>query len=65
MKIIINNKEREVISISILELIQELKLQNKFLAITKNGKLIKKTKWKSEKIEPNDKLDIFSPAGGG
>ncbi len=65
MKIIINNKETEVKSTLLSDIIKELNLENQFLAITKNGTLIKKANWNKETLNQNDKLDIFSPASGG
>ena len=65
MNIKVNGKQINTSSETLGELINELNLSGKWLAIAINGKVIPKSKVTSFKIKEGDNIDIFAPTGGG
>jgi sulfur carrier protein len=66
MKIIVNGKEMETSnSITVWELLKNLKIEEKVMAVAINMNIIKKERWKEHKIEENDKLELLHFVGGG
>ncbi len=66
MKLIINGKdkifEKEK---SLKEILKELKIEDKAMAIAVNMEIVKKDKWKSFIPKDGDKIEILSFVGGG
>ncbi len=65
MLIKLNGKEKEISSSTIAGLLAELGQIEQFLAVTKNGAIVKRDQWNEETIEPDDAIDILTIVGGG
>ncbi|MEO1959346.1 MAG: sulfur carrier protein ThiS [Nautiliaceae bacterium] len=66
MKITINGIEKEVRKgISIKELLEDLKVLDKTMAVAVNMKIIKKEEWDKYKLKENDKVEALNFVGGG
>ena len=65
-KIQINGKKITVKSnFSIFDLLNELKLSNKKIAVECNGSIVQKIKYKKKYLKNNDKIEIVHFIGGG
>lgn len=65
MLISISGNPREIEAENILQLLEYLKISGGNTAVVKNGMIIPKNEWASEKIKENDTIDLFSPVSGG
>jgi sulfur carrier protein len=66
MKITINGIEKEVREgISIKELLEDLKVLDKTMAVAVNMKIVKKDEWDKYKLKENDKVEALNFVGGG
>jgi len=66
MNIIVNGKNLEVKeNITINELLEELKIKDKVMAVAINMEIVKKDNWHSHKIKKDDKLELLHFVGGG
>ena len=66
MNVVVNGKELEIKdNITIQELLKELKIEQKVMAVAVNMEIVKKDKWSEHKINENDKLELLHFVGGG
>jgi len=66
MKIIINGESRELSSaMSVEELLKELKILDRVMAVAINMEIIKKDNWATHKIKDGDKIEALEFVGGG
>jgi sulfur carrier protein len=66
MKIVVNGKELDVKEdITVLELLNELKIKDKVMAVAINMNIVKKDKWDIYKISNADKVELLHFVGGG
>ncbi len=66
MKITINGIEKEVRKgISIKDLLEDLKVLDKTMAVAVNMKIVKKDEWDKYKLKENDKVEALNFVGGG
>jgi sulfur carrier protein len=66
MNIIVNGKDLKVKeNITITELLEELKIKDKVMAVAINMEIVKKDNWQTHKIKQNDKLELLHFVGGG
>ena len=66
MNVVVNGKELEIKdNITIQELLKELKIEQKVMAVAVNMEIVKKDKWSEHKIKENDKLELLHFVGGG
>ena len=66
MKILVNGETKEFEKeLSISELLNELDLSSKLIAIELNKNVIRKKDWEDIKINENDKIEIVHFVGGG
>ncbi|MFI3282099.1 MAG: sulfur carrier protein ThiS [Rikenellaceae bacterium] len=65
MNIILNNQSHEVNSSTIQDLILEMSLETKGVAIALNNKVIPKANWDATPINEGDKIVIVSAVFGG
>jgi len=66
MKIVVNGKELEVKnSINIEELLDNLKIKDKVMAVAVNMEIVKKENWGSATLKENDKVELLHFVGGG
>lgn len=63
--VMIGDVSREVKSTTIKELLIELNINSDNIAVVKNGSIVSRKNWYKEKIVNSDKIDFFSPVGGG
>ncbi len=66
MKIVVNGQEMEKRdNITILELLKELKVQEKTMATAVNMEIVKREKWDSFILKENDRVEFLQFVGGG
>ncbi|EDM24413.1 sulfur carrier protein ThiS [Caminibacter mediatlanticus TB-2] len=66
MKIIINGIETNIKeNTTIKELLEELKVLDKTMAVAVNMKIVKKDDWDKYKLNENDKIEALNFVGGG
>lgn len=65
MRVVVNGKKRDIKSSTILELLNELNLSNKVMAVAINMEVIKKDEWKDFLIKESDKIELVQFVGGG
>ena len=65
MKIVVNSKEIESSSTFVSELIEELGLKDRVMAVALNMEIVKKDKWRTTKIKEGDRLELLEFVGGG
>lgn len=66
MKIIINGETKEVSSaMSVEELLNDLQIYDKVMAIAINMEIVKKDNWATHKIKDGDKIEALEFVGGG
>jgi len=63
--VLIGGKAKEIRSENISQLLNELCVELKNIAVVKNGRIVPKSKWNREMIYENDAIDFFSPVSGG
>ena len=66
MNIVVNGENYSVKDgITVEELLNELKVKDKVMAVAVNMQIVKKENWKSYKIKDSDKLELLQFVGGG
>jgi len=67
MLITINGKTRsfEAANLSVTELVQQLELVGKRLAIERNGEIVPRSQFDATSLADGDKLEIVGAVGGG
>ena len=65
MKIVVNSKEIDSRSTFISELIEELGLKDRVMAVALNMEIVKKDEWQITKIKEGDNLELLEFVGGG
>ena len=62
---VVDGKKLDLKAENVSQMVAELKIEEDFIAIVKNGKIVPRSKWDSEKINSDDSIEIFSPVSGG
>ena len=65
MNVFINNTLKEVAKPRILEMLTELNLNSKGIAVAINNEVIPKTQWDQYSLNENDKVTIIRATQGG
>ena len=66
MIIIVNGNSKEYQdNITLIELIDDLNLKNKVMALAVNGTIVKKDTWNSYNLQHGDKVELLHFVGGG
>ena len=66
MEIVVNGERRDVKEeTTVLELLNELKVKEKTMAVAVNMEIVKKEMWSKYKIQEGDKLELLHFVGGG
>lgn len=65
MNITINNVAKSVVSSNLQELIGELAIETKGVAIALNNRVIPRVNWGDTKLSENDKIVVVSAVFGG
>jgi sulfur carrier protein len=62
---VVEGKKLTLKAENISQMIKEMGIDNDFIAIVKNGKIVPRSKWDNERIKEDDNIEIFSPVSGG
>ena len=66
MRITLNGKEQETTATTVTELLAGLKIDEaQFLAVSRNGAVVRKNDWAATPLTDNDVIDILTIVGGG
>ena len=66
MKIIVNNKEKEISSdLSLVDLLNEMKLHPQKTLASINGNVISQNRFNNVNLKEKDSVELFSFVGGG
>jgi len=66
MNIIVNGEELNIKNeTTVEELLEQLEIKEKVMAVAINMEIVKKDDWKSHTIRENDKLELLHFVGGG
>jgi len=66
MNIVVNGEKLKVKNdITIEELLEELSIKDKVMAVAVNMEIVKKEDWSKYIIQENDKLELLHFVGGG
>jgi len=63
--IVLNDKPIQSSATTVDELIGEQKINRMFLAVMVNNKIIAKSDWETTALHDADRVDMYSPVGGG
>ena len=61
----INGEERQITSASVAELIGELSLDPRQVAIERNGEIIPRSSYDNQPISDGDRIEVVAFIGGG
>ena len=66
IQIYINGKKKKInINNNLLNVLEDFSIQNKLVAIELNKEVVPKSKYKTKKINQNDRIEILELIGGG
>ncbi|HSA33906.1 MAG TPA: sulfur carrier protein ThiS [bacterium] len=66
MRITLNGKAQETAARTVAELLARMKLDaEQFLAVSRNGAVVRRGEWESVALADNDTIDILTIVGGG
>jgi sulfur carrier protein len=65
MLVKINGEEKNIKSMTIEELLQELQIKEKVMAAAVNMNVVKKEEWNSYELHENDTIEFLQFVGGG
>ncbi len=66
MRVKINGQDMDIRDeITVRELLRELKIEDKTMAVAINLQVVKKEDWDSRKIKENDRVEFLTFVGGG
>ncbi len=65
MKIQLNGETREMAAKSVADLIIELGLETRMLAVERNLEVVSKSAYTDTKLQENDRIEIVHMIGGG
>ena len=65
MKIQLNGEDREVSATTVAELVIELGLEKRMLAVERNLEVVPKSQYADTALEEGDRLEVVHMIGGG
>ncbi|MFR9649978.1 MAG: sulfur carrier protein ThiS [Rikenellaceae bacterium] len=65
MKIIFNGEQTDINSTHISELLEELSIESKGIAIGLNSRVIPRTQWSTQQVVEGDQIVVVSAVFGG
>ncbi len=66
MRIILNGTEHQTTARNVTELLAGLTIdREQFLAVSRNGAIVKRTEWEATPLAEGDHIDILTIVGGG
>jgi len=65
MKIQLNGEEANVAARTVADLVKELKLESRMLAVERNLEVVAKSAYETTNLETGDRIEIVHMIGGG
>ncbi|MBN4060460.1 sulfur carrier protein ThiS [bacterium AH-315-I20] len=65
MKILLNGEAQDISAINITDLIVDLGLETRMLAVERNLEVVPKSEYATTALEENDRIEIVHMIGGG
>ena len=66
IQIYINGKKKNInVNHNLINILEDFSLQNKLVAIELNREVVPKSKYKTKRINQNDRIEILELIGGG
>jgi len=65
MKIILNGEAQDISAVNVADLIAELGLETRMLAVERNLEVVSKSAYAATVLQENDKIEIVHMIGGG
>ncbi|MDD3324983.1 MAG: sulfur carrier protein ThiS [Sulfurospirillaceae bacterium] len=65
MILVVNGEEKEVLSQNVYDLMVELGIEEKVMAVAVNMDIVKKENWKTFELNANDRVEFLQFVGGG
>ena len=65
MKIILNGEAQDMSAVNVADLIAELGLETRMLAVERNLEVVSKSAYAETTLQENDKIEIVHMIGGG
>ena len=66
IQIYINGKKKIInVNYNLINILEDFSLQNKLIAIELNKEVVPKSKYKTKRINQNDRIEILELIGGG
>jgi len=66
MQIVVNGETKEIKEgLTISELIRELRVENRVMAVAVNMEIVKKENWDSYRLKAQDRVELLHFVGGG
>ena len=65
MRVIINGEEREIASMSVDTLLDELDYEGTHFAVAVNYDVLPKSRWAETQLKNGDEIEIITPRQGG
>jgi len=65
LEIHLNGEPRQVAAANIAELIHELKMESRMVAIERNMEVVPKSAYADTRLEPGDRIELVHMIGGG
>ncbi|HID36902.1 MAG TPA: sulfur carrier protein ThiS [Ghiorsea sp.] len=65
MKILLNGEAQDISAINITDLIVDLGLETRMLAVERNLEVVPKSEYATTILEENDRIEIVHMIGGG
>jgi len=65
MNIQLNGEQREIEAITVAQLVVELGLEKRMLAVERNLEVVPKSEYEATRIESGDRLEVVHMIGGG
>lgn len=65
MQILLNGKPRAVEATTVAQLIEELGLKQRLIAVERNLEVVPKSRYEATRLEEGDRIEIVHMIGGG
>ena len=65
MRVTVNGEAREILSVSVDALLDELEYEGTHFAIAVNYDVLPKSRWAETKLKNGDEIEIITPRQGG
>jgi len=65
MQIQLNGEDSQVVATNLADLVAELGLEQRMIAIERNMEVVPKSEYAATKLEENDRIELVHMIGGG